>query len=306
MSDNKVELILQAKDLAIETVKRLNDALGEIPDKTDKAGKASSRLAGIFKSVKENFTALHFAITDGMEAIGKIGEFAKLGAEALQAEEAFNNVTASYQVNGDKLIEKMKEVSAHIIDDSDLMMRSTKALQQGLDPQQIIDLLEVARGAARVAGKDISTAFDDITNSVANQATRSLKLYGIIIDNNKAFEDYAKKLGITKDALTEQQQSQALANAAIAEGRRQLEALGPMTMNAAEKIQMASAQMNELKETIGKGVLVGLQFLTGVIYGAAAAAQFMAGGLMKVESAMLRVAGQQEASLVLAEMAKAE
>ena len=104
-----------------------------------------------------------------------------------------------------------------MIDEADLMQRAVKALQQGLNPDQIVSLLEVARSSARIAGIDVAAAFDRITEAAANQQVRSLKSLGIIIDQNKAFEDYANKIGIAKDALNEQQQSQALANAAIEE-----------------------------------------------------------------------------------------
>ena len=232
-------------------------------------------------------------------------DYAKLGAAALQTEESFANVTSSYGVNGDKLLAKMKEVSAGVIDNSDLMQRALKALQQGLSAEQIVNLLEVSRSSARVAGTDIVSAFDSITNAVANQTTRALKLYGIMIDNNKAFEDYARILGISKDALTEQQQSQALANAAIIEGQRQMKAMGEITLNATEKFQAAEAQLHEFKETIGKGIIIAIQSLGGVMYWLAGAGLTVASALMKVGAGILYTTGRFKEARQLSEDANA-
>ncbi len=149
----------------------------------------------------------------------------------------------------------MKEVSGGMIDESDLMQRAVKALQQGLNPDQIVSLLEVARSSARIAGIDVAAAFDRITEAAANQQVRGLKSLGIVIDQNKAFEDYANKIGIAKDALNEQQQSQALANAAIEEGRRQMAQMGPLLTNEAEQIQINKRAFQELKEEIGKNLI---------------------------------------------------
>jgi hypothetical protein len=230
----------------------------------------------LLTSFKEHWMAVSAAVIAGWMAINKAADWAKIGAAALQAEESFRNVTTAYEVEGDKLLAKMREVSVGAIDESALMQRAVKALQQGLNPDQIVNLLEVARSAARIAGTDIASAFDRITEATANQMTRGLKSLGIVIDQNKAYEDYARQLGIAKDALTEQQQSQALANAAIAEGLRQRANMNISLINEAEQLQINKARFDELKESIGKGFVTALGIATknidaiGVAFAAAA------------------------------------
>ncbi len=202
--------------------------------------------------LKEHYIAVTGAIIAAWAGISKAMEYADIGAAALQSEESFRNVTQAYEVDGDKLLAKMKEVSVGAIDDSELMQRAVKALQQGLNPDQIVSLLEVARSSARVAGTDIASAFDRIAEATANQMTRGLKSMGLIIDQNKAYADYAKALGIAKDALNEQQQSQALANAAVTEGLRQAANMNMSLITEAEQLQINKARFNEIKESIGK------------------------------------------------------
>jgi len=209
----------------------------------------------LFSKIKQNWLALSASIIAIWGAASQAIQYIDIGAKALQSEESFKQVTSAFEIDGDKLIAKMKEVSGGMIDESDLMQRAVKALQQGLNPDQIVSLLEVARSSARIAGIDVAAAFDRITEAAANQQVRGLKSLGIVIDQNKAFEDYANKIGIAKDALNEQQQSQALANAAIEEGQRQMSKLGPLLVNEAEQIQINKRAFQELKEEIGKNLI---------------------------------------------------
>ncbi len=232
---------------------KTSGAISTIVQSTDTA---ASRTKSIFDGLKKHWLAVTGAMVSAWMAFQKGLDYAKMGAAAFQAEEAFKHVTRAYGEDADALLAKMKQVSNGIIDDSDLMQRAIKALQQGLSGNQIVSLLEVARSSARVAGIGVAEAFDRITEATANQMTRGLKALGIVIDQNKAYADYAKKIGVAKEALTEMQQSQALANAAIEEGRRQMEAMGGITENTSEKIQRTEAQVHEIKEAIGKGLTV--------------------------------------------------
>jgi hypothetical protein len=244
----------------------------------------------LLSKIKEHWLALSAAGVGAWMAINKAMDYVKLGVAAMQAEESYKNVTAAYGEDADKLLNKMKQVSAGIISESALMQRAVKALQQGLSGEQIVSLLEVARSSARVAGIDIGAAFDRITEATANQMTKGLQMLGIVIDQNKAYEEYARKIGVAKESLTEMKQSQALANAAIEEGQRQMQAMGEITMDASEKIQKAEAQLIDLKETLGKGLLAAINAAGGALYWLAGGTMVAASGFMKLGAGILYAA----------------
>jgi hypothetical protein len=216
---------------------------------------STGKMKSAFDGLKTHWLTITAEIYAAWHTVSKAIELISLGAMAMQSEESFKNVTKAYSEDADQLLAKMKQVSAGIIDDSNLMQRAVKGMQQGLSGNQIVKLLEVSRSAARIAGTDIASAFDGITNSVANLTVRGLKAYGIVIDQSQANEDYAEAIGKSKDALNEQEQAQALANAVIKEGSRQMGNMGEITKNAAERIQEAEAKIHELKEIIGKGLI---------------------------------------------------
>ena len=213
------------------------------------------KASSTFDKLKENWLAVTGAITGAWLTVQKAIDYARMGAAAEQSEESYRRVTVAYGEDAEQLAAKMKQASAGLIDDSELMQRAVRGLQQHLSGNELVQLLELSRGAARNAGEDVKSAFDGITTSIENQTVRGLKHYGIVIDQNKAYEDYAGKIGLAKDALSEQQQTQALLNAVLEEGGRQMKAMGDITANASEKFQKSAVQVEELKETLGKGLL---------------------------------------------------
>ena len=284
----EVKIIVTAEDGSQKVFRAVEEAGTSAFKKIgQEAVSSSSIISGAVEKCKESYINFAAKAITLWHAINEAADYAKLGASALQAEESFKNVANAYDEDGNKLLAKMKEVSNGIIDDSDLMQRAVKGLQQGLSGDQLVSLLEVARSSARVAGTDVASVFDRITEATASQITRGLKALGIVIDQNKAFEEHAKKIGTSADALTELQQSQALANAAIEEGHRQMKAMGEITENATEKIQKSEAQIHELKETLGKGLLVAVHAIGGAFY-------WLAGGGLTLYSVFLKVgAGMQ-------------
>jgi hypothetical protein len=270
LTNDRVALAEMEKQKNLATLKSYYDQ-GAISAKQFSDGVAAANTKALksaaeptwFDKIKANWLALSAAAVAAYATISEAADLVNLGAKALQSEESFRQVTTAYGVDGDVLLKKMKEVSLSMIDDSAMMQRAVKALQQGISADQIVQILEMSRGAARTAGSDIESAFDGITNAIANQQTRGLKNYGIIIDQTKAFEDQARKLNINKDALSEYQQTQALAAASIEEGTRQLQAYGDMHLTAAEKLKQSKTQLEELKETIGKGLVAAMQIAGG-------------------------------------------
>ena len=250
----------------------------------------------LFDRMKANWVGLSVTAAAVGLALEKAFQWAELGAKAKQAEVSFREVTDAYGIDGEKLLRNMQEVSKGIIDESDLMQRAVKAIEQGLSAEQIVRILEISRAAARTAGTDVATAFNDISNAIANQTPRALKQYGIMIDMNRAFEDQARSLGVDKDALSEYQQTQATATAAIAEGVKQLKAMGLESTNSAENLQTASAVLNDIKETVGTGVIKALDGVGIIFLEIGATALGFAGAVEKVISDLKLLTGDQAAA----------
>ncbi len=293
MADNSstLQLTLQIKDDGTIVIDK---AVGKIGDLGNKTEEFSKKAGGHLDFIKSKWLELSAATVGFGLAVNKAFQWADLGAKAMQVEESYKILTQTMGVSGDKLIEKMKEVSFVSVDTSDLMLKAQKGLVQGLSEGQIIKIMEASRVAARYMGIDVESAFERTMDAITNLQTRGLK-GAFTIDVQQAVEDYAKKVGKTADQVSEFGRIQAIANAVIEESDRKLKFLGgTLDPTVSEKIQRAKSGLNEFKETVGKGFVATISTAAGSLYGlgAASMAVYMSG--VKFVELVLRGAREVE------------
>jgi len=224
------EEIVRAEQAAANRIKQINE---------QQYGAHVSML----DKMKQNWIATSAVVLAAWAAVNKAMAWAELGAKAMQAEESFRIVAASAGESADKILAGMKRAAAGTVDDSDIMQKAVKGMVLGLKGDEMIKIMEVARTSARVAGEDVVTAYEGITDAIATQMPKALKRYGLITMDEMALVKRAMKEGIEDVDLY----TLAMLNAGI-----QAEKMGQMHRNAAENIQAFHAQVKEMKESFGK------------------------------------------------------
>jgi len=66
-----------------------------------------------------------------------------MGANIKEQEFALDRLSAKYATNADSIVESLRQVSKETISNAELMSSSAKALQLGLDPTAVRDLMEM-------------------------------------------------------------------------------------------------------------------------------------------------------------------
>lgn len=183
-------------------------------------------------------------ITGAFMAIEKAMSFAEFGAKAQQARASFEALARSANLNANEVIDAMNRAAAGTIDDSDLMLKATKALNQGAaqSKDDLIRLTEMSRVAARFAGEDVSHAYEAITDAIANNLPRALVRYGLVTKEQVSVINQAMASGATDInlfAIASANAGQATAN------------LGGVALDNAERIQQFKAQIAEAREEMG-------------------------------------------------------
>jgi hypothetical protein len=89
-----------------------------------------------------------------------------------------------------------------------------------LDLSKSTELARIAQDAAVLTQQNSSDALAGLLWGVETYNQRILRTYGLNVDMSQAFERYAKAIGTTTDALTEDQKVQAALNGVIEEGAR--------------------------------------------------------------------------------------
>lgn len=122
-------------------------------------------------------------------------------------------------------------------------------------------LMEIARVKAKNMGITTTQAYNDIVTGLGRGSAMILDNLGITINATQANEEYAKSIGKTAKELTDAEKKQALINKVVADGKKELEAMGEIALTDPEKRQKAKAQIENMQDRLGKALLPTVQKL---------------------------------------------
>lgn len=237
MANRDLNILLTLKDNA---TKQLQGFEGQV-----------NKMQPAFKTMAVAGTAAFAGVSVALKSVVQDG----LQSRAIA--DSFGDMTKRFGLDGDKLVAKLKEVSAGTVSTTDLMLASNKAMALGVAPdlETVTKLMEIARVKGRALGLDTTQAFSDIVTGIGRGSPLILDNLGITIKLGEAQEMYAKKLGKTVEEMTDAEKKQALLNAVMESGTKELADLGEVHTTAAEKVQQMKAQISDLESTVGEAFI---------------------------------------------------
>ena len=255
--------------------------LDELTGKAQKVEGATKKVETATQSAGAKFAAMArtvMKLTAAFAALAAVQRGWGLMAEAAKYEQqvrALNNLAASYNSNGNKIIADLKRISDGTINTITLVEKAGTAMMLGIAPEKISKLMEIARATARMTGQEVSTAFDNIAMAVGRQSKMILSNLGIIVSVESANRTYAAQLKKTADNLSDTEKKAAFLNATIAAGEDLIARMGQQSDTTKDK-------MDRLKASVDNARLMISQGLIRVVLGATGAFQWLAAGVMTV------------------------
>lgn len=149
-------------------------------------------------------------------------------SESIRAVDSqFEHLTRSVGLAGDALKESLVETSKGLVTENELLKSANKAIvEMGLSANKLGEVLAVARTQTAIMGGDLIQNFEAINQAIATGHTRALRHIGIIVDQDKAYRDYARTLGITVSAMSQEEKQQAVLNAVLEAGKKNTDGIG--------------------------------------------------------------------------------
>lgn len=215
---------------------------------------AGSALSSIGPNITKFLTSPLGAATAGITAFATGAKFlldnALAGEKILKVEKQFNALSESFKVSGDSLKNEFIASLDGLVDDSDALESLNRAfVTLGDKVTQLPQVMEIARKATNLFGGEVTQNFEAINQAVATGATRQLRALGINIDATKAYEEYAKQLGVTKDQLSESGRQQAILNAVLQRGEERFKNVSSELGGANSAMTRLSVSFNNIIET---------------------------------------------------------
>ena len=250
-----------ANDIVINVSANTQQAQNEIK----KVGESTQDVGKKTEKTKLNWVELAAKISVVKDVMGTIkdamGKVYDVGKELVQEYEKVNNqmtILKSQKVWGDIKVQfdKLEEATGGVIDKFDVLESVNKATSFGIDLTngRLLKLIDASQKAALTMGTDLKYAFDSLIVGTARESKMILDNLGVMVDIEKANEDYAKSLGKTKDALTEEESKVALLNQVLDELARTQKSISneSLTTSGTGQIAMFERVWRNLKLSAGE------------------------------------------------------
>lgn len=202
-----LKMRLEGLEKGIETAKK---KLEELEKQNEKVKDSNSQLDASFIAMSASTVAslvkIKSAIDDGVEKYNKYVN--SMSALQKTAKATNNSIT--------DIKNTMEEVNEFkFIDDADLSKSMQNLLRYGFSVQQASELLKVMQDAAvgnREPQYELSEAIKVTTDGIRMENSVLSNAVGVEKNISQMHEDYAKKIGKSKDALTQAEKVQAVYN----------------------------------------------------------------------------------------------
>jgi len=225
------------KNAANEAKTALNGIKGESIKTSDTATNA---LLGI--------TSAAALLTTAIFTAKKAFDFSAEGAEIVSLKQASNKLAANYGSDMTKIVSAVKSASFNTITEYDIMKGANLAMTMGItnNANEMAQLMQIAIERGRAFGLTTEDAFDRITRGIGRRSTKVLDDIGFTADAITANKEYAKSLGVSTDALTDNDKVRALFLQILKEGNAELSKQGGLLIDISTPYQHVSTVYKEL------------------------------------------------------------
>jgi hypothetical protein len=259
MVENKVQITIEAIDKAKAVLTDLAKEINRAGDQAKSTGQSMSGLGRVLAFLKSNWVALSMGMNQALELFNKVleiprkmTEWGEMGAQVMRTEQAFKAVAEAAGYSADKIIDSLKKASRGMMDDSDIMQKAGRMIQEGLSPEKMVVFMELLAKQAPIVGDTLSEAWDKLGDAISRGNIRAMKAYVGLVDLDREYEKHADKIGVVKERLTEEAKARISGDVLIVKMTENTKGLTSATESYAQSISKSKADIKNSWEEIYK------------------------------------------------------
>lgn len=261
--DGTLDIIAKKSKAAAKATDDLGTSTEKTEKKRNRYHKGEKGVAGATANSTKAFSKMNQSMTGSS---GLVGAYATLAANvfaataafgALQRAAEFRQLEQSVDFFGDSagrnldiVIAKLKDVTDGALSTEQALRSAALATASGFSTAQLEDLAQVAAGASKALGRDLTDSFDRLVRGAAKLEPEILDELGIMVRLDDAVEKYAVSIGKSAESLSQFERRQAFLNATIEAGTKQFGELNN-SVDVNPYNQLAAAFNNLVKDGIG-------------------------------------------------------
>jgi hypothetical protein len=233
MANPRIQIIIDALNLAGDELKNLEKELAGVQEQAKKASSAADKMRDSFDAVK----MAGAGIIAGGFALKKAFDFAKEGAQIELVETRFGRLAESIGTTGSALMNDLAPAMGGMLSNAEMMQAATDLMALGLAKTH-----DEAVRLASVAGQ-LNMNMNQLVLTLTNQTTMRFDALGVAVDG---FDEKVKALEATGMSAND-----AFNEAFLQQAEEQLERIGSAVDSTVGKMQRLEAH--------GKNALDGLK-----------------------------------------------
>lgn len=236
----------------------VNKEFDALEGKAEKAGKkVNDSFSGAFSGTGiEKLSVGLIGINQGLELAEKAihaveAAFSKFSDQFILAEQVkateiqFDILSQKAGVSGEALREGLEAAGKGTLSTNEILKTANESLVLlGNNAKNLPELFSLARKSSIIFGKSALEVLNDLNLAISTGFARAVKREGFNFDPQKVFKDFAKSVGLTVDQLSQAGRQQAILNAVLESGRKNL---GDVDASV-KKVTISFAQMKAAEE----------------------------------------------------------
>lgn len=236
---------------------------------------AQKRIDGLETRIKKAAAGANSAFRRIGSAIGTylgfrtVQYFSNLAGEVSSVTDSFYNLAAGAEGGAEGLLKALQKASKGTVDNLSIMRSSNLAFQLMGDQvaEQLPKMMEIAMAAAKAQGKKTADLFNDIVVATGRRSIMILDNLGISSATAAKYqEEFAKKLGKTRDQLNETEKSQAFFYATMKAGGEIVKRVGSDALSYGQRMQQLEASVKNTAQQISLDLIPAFESL-GIAFG---------------------------------------
>jgi len=257
------ELILEIKaitDKARKDIQRLESSITKTRQANDRMRISSENMERSLGQLRNKILLVTFAF-GGMAAGIKRSVTEATRVQTLTR--SFVNLGAQVGITEKSLI-KLRDATNGTVTDTELLIQANNALLLGIvqNEDQLANLFDSAQRLAQAVGQDAVFGIESLTTGIGRQSRLMLDNLGIIVDTNKAYENYAAANKTTVKALTDFERKQAFISATMDSINEKLERAGDEVIDFNQQMAKLPVSFTNLQVAIGTHLAPGFASMT--------------------------------------------
>jgi len=254
-SKGNIKIILEAVDRASKVFREVGNEVKTLGEQVKQTSSLTKSFGDIIKiAAGVSLPRLISATKDFL------GEAASLNTQFQTLKASFNKLVEASGATTLSL-ESLREATENTISDVELLKASNTALSLGLPTDKLNELFKAAMKLGAAVGQDARKSVEDLTVALGRQSPKILDNLGVTFKAADAYEWYAKQIGKTSDALSENEKRLAWQSYAIKQVTEKAAVLGDNISDAQKAQEKMKAAVDNLKTSIGKYLTPALETL---------------------------------------------